>query len=227
MRQAVLTNHMPPQTTTCSTVTVSGTVTGVVSTSKNFVNIRQGFLLRLHSPMRLFEKEIFKVTSQCFQDYIEVANQDFLKELNETFPSLLLGDMIVSIKSNTVTTEQENVLVSLKSRKSSPTTKYLESEMKIGKLHGQKYENMESSSAYPTFRKLHLAKPLNMTEKEMDNVEKDFAKAAGSVNTETEESSFKKQKVDKGESAESKEKAKHAMSEADAKTFRRFCPKSR
>ena len=54
----------------------------------------------------------------------------------------------------------------------------------------------------------------------MDKVEKDFAKAAGSVNTETEESSSKEQKVDKGESAESKEKAKHAMSEADAKTFK-------
>ena len=54
----------------------------------------------------------------------------------------------------------------------------------------------------------------------MDKVEKDFAKAAGSVNTETEKSSSKEQKVDNGESAESKEKAKHAMSEADAKTFK-------
>ena len=185
MRQAVLTNYLPPWTTTCSTVTVSRTATGVVSTSKNFVKIRQEFLLRLHSPMRLFEKELFEVTSQCFQDVIEVANQVFLKELNETFPSLLLGDMIVSIKSNTVTTEQEIVLVFSVSRKSSPTAKYLESEMKIGNLHGKKYDTMESSSAYPTFRKLHLAKQLNMTEKEMDNVEKDFAKAAGSVNTET------------------------------------------
>ena len=75
-----------------------------------------------------------------------MANQDFLKELNETFPSLLLGDITVSIKSSTVTTEQEHVLVSLKSRKSSPTTKYLETEMKIGKLHGKKYDTMESSS---------------------------------------------------------------------------------
>ena len=77
MRQVVLTNHVPPQTTTCSTVTVSGTATGVVSTLKNFVNIRQEFLLRLHSPMRLFEKELFEVTSPCFQDVIEVANQVF------------------------------------------------------------------------------------------------------------------------------------------------------
>ena len=143
-----------------------------------------------------------------------------MKELNEPFTSLLLGDLTVSIKSSTVTTEQENVLVSLGLRKSSPTAKYLKSEMKIGNLHGKKYDTMESSSAYPTFRKLHLAKQLNMTEKEMDNVEKDFAKAAGSVNTETEKSSSKKQKVDKGESAESKEKAKHAMSVADAKTFK-------
>ena len=142
----------------------------------------------------------------------------FLKGLNETLPSLLLGDMIVSIKSNTVTTEQENVLVSLKSRKSSPTAKYLESEIKFGNLHGKKYDTMESSSAYPTFRKLHLAKALDMTEEDMDNVEKDFAKAAGSVHTETEEGSCKKQKVDKGESAEGKEQAKHEMSEAEAKT---------
>ena len=47
------------------------------------------------------------------------------------------------------------------------------------------------------------------------------------MHTETEEGSCKKQKVDKGEPAEGKEQAKHAMSEADAKTFRRFCPKSR
>ena len=64
-------------------------------TSKNSVKIRQEFLLRLHSPIRLLEKKIIKVTSQCFQDVIEVAKQDFLKELNETFPSLLLGDIIV------------------------------------------------------------------------------------------------------------------------------------
>ena len=79
MRQAVLTNHMPPQTTTCSTVTVSGTATGVVSTLKTFVNIRQEFLLRLHSPMRLFDKELFEVTSQCFQDVIGLANQVFFE----------------------------------------------------------------------------------------------------------------------------------------------------
>ena len=95
MRQVVLTTHLPPWTTTCSTVTVSETVTGVVSRSKNTVKIRQEFLLRLHSPIRLLEKKIIKVTSQCFQDVIEVAKQDFLKELNETFPSLLLGDIIV------------------------------------------------------------------------------------------------------------------------------------
>ena len=49
---------------------------------------------------------------------------------------------------------------------------------------------------------MHSAKPLNMTGEEIDKVEKDFAKAAGSVHTETEERSSKKQKVDKGESAE-------------------------
>ena len=79
---------------------------------------------------------------------------------------------------------------------------------------------MESSIGYPTFSQLHLAKPLNMTEEEMDKVEKDFAKAGGSVHTETEESSSKKQKVDKGESAEGNEQAKHEMSEAEAKTFK-------
>ena len=68
----------------------------------------------------------------------------FLKGLNETFPSLLLGDMIFSIKSSTVTNEQKNVLVSLGLRKSSPTAKYLKSEMKIGNLHGKKYDTMES-----------------------------------------------------------------------------------
>ena len=40
------------------------------------------------------------------------------------------------------------------------------------------------------------------------------------MHTETEESSCKKQKVDKGESAEGKEQAKHEMSEAEAKTFK-------
>ena len=115
---------------------------------------------------------------------------------------------------------REHVLVSLGLRKSSPTAKYLESDMKIGKLHGMKYDTMESSSGYPTFSKLHLAKALNMPEEEMDKVEKDFAKAAGSVHTETEESPSKKQKVDKGGSAEDKEQAKHEMSEAEAKTFK-------
>ena len=171
--------------------------------------------MRLHSPIRLFEKKIFKVTSQCFQDVIKIANQNFLQDLNEALPSLLLGD-----KSTTVTTEQENALVSLGLRKSSPTTKYLESEIKIGKLHGKKYDTMESSIGYPTFSQLHLAKPLNMIEEEMDKVEKDFAKAGGSVHTETEESSSKKQKVDKGESAEGNEQAKHEMSEAEAKIFK-------
>ena len=148
-------------------------------TLKNFVKTRQEFLLSLHSPIRLFEKKIFKVTSQCFQDVIKIANQKFLQELNETFPSLLLGDIIVSIKSNTVTTEQENVWVSLGLRKSSPTVKYLESEINIGRLHWKKYDTLESSSEYPTCSKLHLAKALNMTEEDMDNVEKDFAKASG------------------------------------------------
>ena len=59
-----------------------------------------------------------------------------------------------------------------------------------------------------------------MTRVDIDKVEKDFAKAAGSVHTETEESSSKKQKVDKGESAEDEEQAKHEMSEAEAKTFK-------
>ena len=100
--------------------------------------------MRLHSPIRLFEKKIFKVTSQCFHDVIKIANQKKLQELNETFPSLLLGDIIVSIKSNTVTTEQENVSVSLELRKSSPTAKYLESQIKSGKLHWKKYDTLES-----------------------------------------------------------------------------------
>ena len=59
-----------------------------------------------------------------------------------------------------------------------------------------------------------------MTGEEIDKVEKDFAKAAGSVHTETEERSSKKQKVDKGDSAEDEEQAKHERSEAEAKTFK-------
>ena len=96
-------------------------------TLKNFVKTRQEFLLHLHNPIRLLEKKIFKVISQCFQDVTKIAYQKILQDLNEALPSLLLGDIIVSIKSSTITTEQENVLVSLVLRKSSPTAKYLES----------------------------------------------------------------------------------------------------
>ena len=108
-----------------------------------------------------------------------MANQVFLKELNETFPSLLLGERIVSIKSNTVRTEQKHVLVSLGLRKSSPTAKYLESDLKIGTLHGKKYDTMESSSAYPTLRKLHLAKQLNMTRRGDGQSREGFRKSRG------------------------------------------------
>lgn len=114
------------------------------------LKIREEYLMRLESPLKMFEREFSKIALENFQKIVDHGTVEFFRELDNLYPPLLLGQCCLSLRNKSLNNSEVAALQKVGLMDYDSTRSYLEDGVEIGILKNFDYSVMEKVSVPPS-----------------------------------------------------------------------------